>query len=190
MEALIDRESREVLRVDFTLSPFEGSAKDLLSAIELPDVRSTKTNFDHALYIKKFNAVSQVEFIFAEGNFNSMVSYSAFRYPATEYQAALTYGEKKIVHETGSLFLSMEVTNNSGKYSFAAPEVFVELVIDDNPLGQWTLGPLDIRIELGERELIYQPLPINADGLDINTIAARAEIINAVTVPAGPVNKP
>jgi hypothetical protein len=190
IEILVDRETREVLFVGIELPPYQGSAKDLLRVIGLPEVRSTSTNFEHALYTDKFAGISTVEFLFEKSDFNKIGQISALRYSVVEYETALTAGEKKIVHEGNQLILSMEVTNTSGDFAFAGPEVAVELVEGDRNLGAWVLGPINARIEPGETEILFEPIPLSDAGIDVNRVGARAEIVSAITVRAGVVSQP
>ena len=184
VELIVDRVSREVLGLEMELPPFSGSAKELLRAVGLPEVRSTKTNFEHALYMNK------LEFTFVAGDFNKIQLLTAQRYASDAFANALISSEKKIVHEGNQLMLSMEVTSTSGEYAFAALDIDVELVEGDRKLGMWTLSNLNVRIEPGERELVYEALPLSDAGIDVNRVAARAEIVGAVTVPAGVVSQP
>ncbi len=188
--AWVDRETRQVLRVEFKLMPYSGTAKELLPLAGLQDVRSTKTNFTHALYVDKFPGLKKVELQFVPGNFNQVELLAAERYPEDTFESVLTTGEKKLVHDEGELRLSMEVTNNSGDFAIAAPAVKVLLMEGSMTLGEWTLGPLNVRIEPGETETIYEPVPIGEEEVDVMTIAASAEIISAMTVPASAASQP
>ncbi|MBS1261345.1 MAG: hypothetical protein MAG453_00666 [Calditrichaeota bacterium] len=186
----IDRRSRVVLQLEFELPPFSGTAKELLRAVGLPAARSSGTDFEKARYDNRFPGISRLELLFDDGDFDRIRYLSATRYPTGAWRSALAAGAKKIVLDGHALVLSMEVENTSGEYAFAAPVVSVNVYEDGTPAGEWTLGPAAFRLEPGANDVLEIPLPLAADHVNVNQVAATAEIVDAYAVPPSPAAQP
>jgi hypothetical protein len=183
VDVLIDIATRKVISVDFEMMPYIGKTSEMLVTLGLPQTKSTKTNFDRALYKNKFAGLAHLELYFANSDFGIIGRVVAKRYDSDLWQRRLEITERKISSDKEDLFLEMSMMNNDPTHAFEAPEVDLELHYQGKLLGKWHLGPGSFRIEPGGIGKMQLPIPLKATGINVKEVSARAEITSMIVAP-------
>lgn len=182
--AWIDMKSRQVVRVRFDMRPYEGDAGRMLAILGLPDKRSTRRDFEHIRYDDSFAGLARLEMRYYQGNFERIGSVTVDRFPPEDWkrEVSLVSGSKKAVVRDGVLVLVMEAANG-GELAWGAPMIEAGLYEGSRIVGEWTLGPAQLRLAPGERGVLEIPTPVQAAGLDLNRISALAELVDMLPLP-------
>ncbi len=183
VDVLIDVATRKVLSVDFEMMPYSGKTSDILVTLGLPKTKSTKTNFERALYKNSFAGLAHLELYFANSDFGKIGRVVAKRYDSDLWQRRLEITERKINNDKEDLALEMSMMNSDPTHAFEAPEVDVELHYQGKLLGKWHLGPGSFRIEPGGIGTLIMPIPQKATGINVKEVSARAEITSMIVAP-------
>lgn len=180
----VDRKTRKVFAVSFTLPPFEGKTKEALASVGLSEAKSTSINTERAQYDNRFAGVERVELWFANGDFLKIGEIKAWRFNPDLWQKNIDVSEQKVVQDGNNLVWQMTLTNLGHGQTYASPTAEVELVYRGKSLGKWTIGPAaNTRVIPSGVILVSLPLPITVDGRDVKEIAGRAVIKDMLVLP-------
>lgn len=183
VQAWVDRATRAVVRVQFDLPPYVGKRMGLLAEMGLPKLKASKTDFDHSLYLDKFEAAGSVEMIFVEGSFDKIRTVVADRYNGELSDRFIDIREKKVTIEDDYLTLELTMKNTSTSVAFSSPSVELELVENGRNLGTWVLGPGNVRLDPGQEKTFRMPIPLKAATVNVKQVGARSELTDMFVVP-------
>ncbi len=179
----VDRITGAALYVDYDLGRKETSPDELLSDLGLQDSRPTESNFDIVQYQRTFPGFHMVEFRRVQGDFTKYSGIHVDKLDPNAWRSQVVITNKHATEDEGMLFVILTLVNNSSQLAFSAPKAHIEIEDNGRSIGEWTVGPLNLRLQPGEEAEARYSIPVDVSSFNLMSVNMSAELVEMFTVP-------
>ncbi len=179
----VDRPGRTAIRLEMDLPPLRGKAEEILGKLGFSAVRSTGSDFERARYEGKLPGIAQLDLLRHKGNFTLFSRVVAEKYPPRRWVRWVKIRKRRAVVDGKSLEVVLTLTGGDPDMTWAAPRAEIGLFEGSRRLGEWELGPADLRLEPGREGDAVFPVPLDASAVDPAKLSVTAKLIGMLPVP-------
>ncbi len=182
LQLLFDRETKAVLEVLIKLPPYEGDVEGLLQQIGLSHTRPSGSDFERVRFQGKYGGIALLDLERHQGDFTRFSRVHALKFPPGRWRTSIEITTKDADHSGAATTISLGMKNTS-PFEFTGPVVKLGVYEETRIVGNWTLGPGDLRLSPGETSAVRFPLPDLGPDANPREVSFTAELKSMTEVP-------
>ncbi len=178
-----DLETRAILEVTITLSPFEGDLDQMLAFLGLPKTKSTGSDFERVRFKSRFKGIALMELLRYQGDFTKYGAVQAWKYPQRRWATNVEITTKDVDYNAPGIVVTVGMRNNSNSLAFAGPFIELGVYEDTRVIGNYTLGPGNLRLDPHETSSAMFPVFDLGQEIDPHKLNLTAKLVDMSEVP-------